>query len=255
MPNLSTLLSAPPLVRRPQATASTPIATTTPAKPRKPLTVCSGFIEPIILTAMATMSIAAAIPIISAIRDLTSTPPLPILTADLLILLIANAKPPSIKANTKTTATAFHNSVVSKNVSTTIAPTSINKVTPSFCMPSAFKSKAAAFKTFEKLLMTLFIDLVDLSIKSEVLSNMSPSPSSGDANLSSTLAILNTAPTDPMLSAEVIIAPKSRPKTQSSIGWNTSLIALRESGIPSRSPATKPPIMKPPIAINTVEGE
>ena len=170
-------------------------------------------------------NIAAPIPIKPEERLLILRPSLLIDADDLFILLMANAKPASTKANTVIIPTAFHSSPGSKNVRITIAPTSISKVSPRVLMALAFMSNATAFNVLPKpfttlavLLITFAIGLADFLRISPVPWNIAPNPSRGDASLSSALTALYVVPIVPIPRAAAIIEPKSRPFIQSSIG-------------------------------------
>ena len=167
------------------------------------------------------------------------SPPLSIVADALFSLSIAKARPTKIRASTATTITAFHSSAGLKNVKIAIAATNIRSVSPSVLIASAFILNATPFKTLEKLvttlavlLMTFAIGFADFFRTSPVPSNTSPRPSRGVASLlrASTPLYAVAAPKMPITPA--IIAPQSIPLIQSNIGWNTSLTALSESGIP-----------------------
>ena len=116
--------------------------------------------------------------------------------------------------------------------------------------------------TLEALLRIFLIGFADFSITSEVLDNISPvpsktspTPSSGFVKFLNPTPMLNKVATSPAVIPPENKEPHSIPPRTSEI---LSLIPPRASptpGIPSKIPVTRPAMIKPPMAIITLEGE
>ena len=139
---------------------------------------------PIIFKVKATINKAAAIPFNVLAVSFIFAPFFPITIEDLDIFSVAAAKPNNIAERTATTLTAFHSFSGSKNVNTTIQPTSIATEVANFFIASALRSNATPFITLEKLFTTLAvffnilaIGLADLSSIFAVLPNIPDTPS------------------------------------------------------------------------------
>ena len=166
-----------------------PTAAIIPTKDQKPRLSSSGSIVPSIFAVIPNIKIAIPIPAKPVDKPLMLIPPAPTVADAVFNALIANAIPTIRTPNTATTPTAFHKSPLSISDITATAAISIIKhvviVFINSLMAPSLISKATAFKTLEKLLITLAVFLITFAIgladfKSTtlVLANNSPIPPS-----------------------------------------------------------------------------
>ena len=141
-----------------------------------------------------------------AFRLFILAPFLPIDTDELANLSVAHAKPTNIAAKAATTPTAFHNSLVSKNVNAIIAPTNI-------AIDMAISFKALAFMLRAKEFNTLEVLFSTFLTPSNIPAKLSKTPT----NVSNALANLY------MVATIATLMPKANTLSQS-ILLNISII-------------------------------
>ena len=214
---------------------------------RPPKLFQTSLIESIIFTAVATKSRLTAIPTRLELRLATLTPFRSMVADDFDILSVTTANKTSTPARAPTIFTDSHNLSASKKVNTTIHPTNIATDVANFFMPSALRSNATPFKTFEKLFTTLavflrifLIGVADFSRILPVPSNTEPTPSNGEARVSKVPDICLMKVSNPTVSAPVNIAPQSIFPTNSAHPEANPLMHSQALDINPLTPSMKP---------------
>ena len=239
--------NASPFTTNPHTPMNANISPINAVNPINPCNACFGSIEPTILTTAANNSIDA--PMASKPVFIPSTfIPLPILieASDILSLAIANI--PSTAASAAITPTAFHNFPGLICVKTTTAAAKIAIDIAILCIALACKSHLSPFNTPLKLFNTF-----------PAFSNTSPIPSKALAipPIASAICLTNHAIVTATPAANNLLHGMLL-----TIFSNLLIISLpnpemlsHTSGKAILSPKIRPAIIKPPIAIITVDGE